>query len=244
MRLNALDLVDYRLGRWQDAIGNTKADHLIIDAPYSDRTHDGGRAGTIDGIDRVPVAAHYDSWGQQQVEEVCDWAAANVRQWIVSMTDHALWSVWERALLARGYYVFAPVVLVETGRSVRLCGDGPACWSTFLCVARPRTHAAMAWRALPGAYTVPASRDKMMGGKPLAAMRSIVRDYSDPGDTIVDLCAGNATTLLAAAELGRRAIGCEMDPETWAKGKKRLTDRLHLPLLDRRPREQRNAELF
>jgi site-specific DNA-methyltransferase (adenine-specific) len=60
------------------------------------------------------------------------------------------------------------------------------------------------------------------GAKPLALMRALVRDYSRPGDLIVDPFAGGATTLLAAAMEGRRAIGAECDPETFAKAVKRL----------------------
>jgi site-specific DNA-methyltransferase (adenine-specific) len=53
-------------------------------------------------------------------------------------------------------------------------------------------------------------------------MRAIIRDYTRPGDLIVDPCAGGATTLLAAAIEGRRCIGSEMDPETYAKAVRRL----------------------
>lgn len=79
---------------------------------------------------------------------------------------------------------------------------------------------------------MPRSADKMSGGKPLTAMRQIVRDYSDSGETIVDLCAGNATTLLAAALQGRKALGCEVNPQTWGVGRERLRDRLSVPLFD------------
>ena len=47
-------------------------------------------------------------------------------------------------------------------------------------------------------------------------MRALVRDYSRPGDLVCDPCAGGATTLIAAALEGRRAIGAELDPETYA----------------------------
>jgi site-specific DNA-methyltransferase (adenine-specific) len=53
-------------------------------------------------------------------------------------------------------------------------------------------------------------------------MRAVIRDYSRTGDLVCDPCAGGATTLLAAAMEGRRAIGAEMDPETFRKAVKRL----------------------
>jgi site-specific DNA-methyltransferase (adenine-specific) len=53
-------------------------------------------------------------------------------------------------------------------------------------------------------------------------MRAIVKDYSRPSDLIVDPFAGSGTTLIAAAIEGRRAIGAECDPETYAKAVKRI----------------------
>ncbi len=61
-----------------------------------------------------------------------------------------------------------------------------------------------------------------MGGKPLWLMRSLVRDYSRPGDLICDPCAGGGTTLLAAATEGRRAVGAEMDPKHYEIARKRF----------------------
>lgn len=61
-----------------------------------------------------------------------------------------------------------------------------------------------------------------MGGKPLWLMRAIVGDYTNPGDVVVDPCAGGGTTLIAAAELGCTAIGAELDPETYAKAQARI----------------------
>ena len=110
----------------------------------------------------------------------------------------------------------------------------------MLVVARPRTREAAKWRALPGAYVSHKTNDKMQRGKPLDVMRQIVRDYSNEGDSVVDLCAGYGTTLLAAAIEGRTAIGAEMDPETHAKATRRLYDHLHMPLFDGGHMEQGN----
>ena len=62
----------------------------------------------------------------------------------------------------------------------------------------------------------------MIGGKPLALMRAIVSDYSREGDLVCDPCMGAGTTLVAAVELGRRAIGCEPDAGRFELAAKRL----------------------
>ena len=77
---------------------------------------------------------------------------------------------------------------------------------------------------MPGAY-LPGAREKMdvVGGKPLWLMKAIVRDYTNKGDLVCDPCAGGATTLIAAASMGRKAVGAEVDPKTYAKAQKRIS---------------------
>lgn len=231
--MGAIHNVRLYQGRWQDTLADECADHLIIDAPYSDRVHASKfKSSSKDDANRKAVGESFASWGVDEIREVCAWAKDHVKHWVVSLTDHVLFPIWEQELFERGYLVFAPVILVETNRTVRLAGDGPACWATMMVVARPRGAEFLKWRSLPGAYVTHKTNDKMQGGKALEVMRQIVRDYSDKGDTIVDLCAGFGTTLLAAAIEGRRAVGAEVDPDTYAKARARMYERLHNPLFD------------
>ena len=48
--------------------------------------------------------------------------------------------------------------------------------------------------------------------KPLELIERLVRNSSKPGDFIFDPFAGSGTTILAAAKLGRRVIGCDNNP--------------------------------
>jgi site-specific DNA-methyltransferase (adenine-specific) len=48
--------------------------------------------------------------------------------------------------------------------------------------------------------------------KPVALFAYLIRTYSNPGDLVLDNCAGSGTTGLAAIETGRRAILMERDP--------------------------------
>lgn len=47
--------------------------------------------------------------------------------------------------------------------------------------------------------------------KPIDLMLRIIRNGSDPGDIVLDPFAGSGTTLRAAKDIGRRAIGIEID---------------------------------
>jgi len=135
-----------------------------------------------------------------------------------------------------GRYVFAPLPIVELGSRIRLSGDGPSTWTCWAIVSRPKTREMQRWGTLPGAYVTDreaiGSRP-VVGGKHLRAMRSIIRDYTRPGDLVCDPCAGGGTTLLAARMEGRRSIGAEMMPEHYDIARRRLA---HLPQgTDRQP---------
>ncbi len=58
--------------------------------------------------------------------------------------------------------------------------------------------------------------------KPLGIMRRLLAVHSRPGGTVLDFFAGSGTTGVAAAELGRRFILCDSNPEAIAVMKTRL----------------------
>lgn len=69
--------------------------------------------------------------------------------------------------------------------------------------------------------------------KPLKLMLSIIEDFTNPGDLIFDPFMGSGTTGVAALQLGRRFIGCEIDPGYFAIAEKRIkqaTAQMLLPL--------------
>jgi site-specific DNA-methyltransferase (adenine-specific) len=73
--------------------------------------------------------------------------------------------------------------------------------------AEARTHAPR--RALRG-------KDKHPTEKPLDLMLDLVSWFSDPGELVLDPCAGSGTTALACRLLGRSCLALERDPE-WAR---------------------------
>jgi SAM-dependent methyltransferase len=63
--------------------------------------------------------------------------------------------------------------------------------------------------------------DKYSAEKPLDLMLTIVSAFSDPGEIVLDLCAGVGTTILAARLLGRQGVGYEIDPRAAARAAER-----------------------
>jgi hypothetical protein len=195
-------------------------DALIVDAPYSARTHgahDVGTADLPDGSDRREI--DYSFWTPEDVTRFVEVWHPLTAGWIVSLTDTNLAPAWTAALEATGRYVFSPVACVEPGSRVRVAGDGPAQWSVWAIVARPRREPFSKWGSLPGAYVVPKGQARarasspVVGGKSSWLMERLVCDYSRPGDLVCDPCCGAGTTIRAALAYGRRAVGGDVSAE-------------------------------
>ncbi len=209
-------------GRWQDVLASTVCDALITDAPYGARTH-AAESTRADDVDVAGLTPTYAAWTPADVDEFVSSWSPRVTGWMASMTSHDLIPAWEAAYARVGRYCFAPVTALISGMSVRIQGDGPSSWTIYVVVARPRTKHAMNWGTLPGGYSGPRRAGAGGGrGKPDWLCNALVRDYSRPGDRVVDPMAGWATTLEAAVGNGRTAIGAEMDRAAYTEGVRRL----------------------
>lgn len=58
--------------------------------------------------------------------------------------------------------------------------------------------------------------------QPLGEVEQLVRDFSDPGDLVVDPCGGGFTTAVACHLLKRRCIACDVDRASVVLGQERL----------------------
>lgn len=234
-----------RHGDERIVLAGETCDLLCVDAPYSERTHqaysprtDVSTACERDAkwAARGGVRQHidYDAWTPERVRQfVWSWSP-RTRGWFVVISDDILGRVWQEELTRCERYVFPLIPFIEPGSRVRLGGDGPSCWTCWVVIAaRPRTHEFSKWGTLRGAYILPPGQsdpEMMIGGKPLWLMRALVRDYSRPGNIVCDPCAGNATTLIAAASEGRLGLGAELSASTYDGAQVRIASGYSLPL--------------
>jgi hypothetical protein len=189
---------------------------VITDPPYSERTHRNMRSGgTV--AEGGGSSIGYGSIDKEGIWEVVNWWMPWC-SFFVMFGDH-LTVQW--ALEAMGdtgeAITYPPVAWVKTNGPPRFSGDGPACSVEFIAIGRRRGKVARRHR--PGYYRGPIAGPKertVTGTKPLWLCRALVRDYSEPGDLILDPFAGSAAIVLAAAMEHRRGVGAEICAETHA----------------------------
>jgi DNA modification methylase len=58
--------------------------------------------------------------------------------------------------------------------------------------------------------------------KPVALMEYLIRTYTNEGDTVLDFTMGSGTTIVAALNTGRKAIGVEMDESYFRIAQQRI----------------------
>jgi site-specific DNA-methyltransferase (adenine-specific) len=60
--------------------------------------------------------------------------------------------------------------------------------------------------------------------KPVALYEYLIKTYTNPGDTVLDFCAGSGTTGVAAIRTGRNAILIEREPKYYEVMQKRIQE--------------------
>jgi len=60
--------------------------------------------------------------------------------------------------------------------------------------------------------------------KPVELLKTLIEIFTDPGDVVIDPCAGSGSTLVAAERLRRKAFGFEIKKEFWTKANQWLEE--------------------
>lgn len=83
---------------------------------------------------------------------------------------------------------------------------------------------------------VPPKRRVHTTQKPLQLMTDLVCAVTKPDDVVFDPCCGSGSTLVAAVQAGRRAIGMDLDEQNVANARRRLRE-----LKERKPKRMGSA---
>lgn len=195
-------------------------DVQIIDPPYSAHVHENAvTSGTVASGGPHEREFGFDPLTPGLREHIL-LAAAHVKRWSLVFTDELGMQAWIDGANAGAteYVRWLPWIRWS---QPQLSGDRPPSGAEIVLhfhAPRPK-GVRMHWNG-PGSLTHYARRcmrgsDKHPTEKPIDLMLDMVAYFSDPGETVLDMCAGSGTTALACRLLGRGCMAIEKDA-AWA----------------------------
>jgi site-specific DNA-methyltransferase (adenine-specific) len=199
--------------------------HVITDPPY--RRHVGvalpGKMGKLrDGKERMRDLG-YCALTQEMIDG-CAPHFSGAGRWVLVFSDVESCGDWRRTLVREGLRYARTGAWIRENTAPQFSGDRPAVGFEAITICHSKA-CRLKWNGggLPAVWRYPivhaSSSERAVGHttpKPLALMRKLIEQFTDPGELILDPFCGSGTTLRAAKDCGRRAIGIELE-EKWCE---------------------------
>jgi hypothetical protein len=151
------------------------------------------------------------------------------RRWVLAFCDVEGAHGWISDVKRSGLDYVRTGAWVKLGCTPQFTGDRPGSGYEAVVMGHPKGKKRWNGGGRQGVWSYPVvaphfAREERIHTtqKPLQLIRDLVSLFTDPGDLILDPFAGSATTLVAAYEQGRRAIGVEMDAKNAEAARRRL----------------------
>ena len=191
-------------------MADTSADCVITDPPYSDRTH--GQAKTNRGRGHGVKAVDFAAFTEAALSEVLTECGRVTRRWAIATVDYAHAFRLDQEP-PPGLRCLRVGVWVKPNPMPQISADRPGQgWEAIAFLHRADVKPAWHGGGRAGVWTYPVAQNQgHPTAKPLPMVQDWVRLFTDPNDVILDPFAGSGTTLRAAKDEGRRAIGVELD---------------------------------
>lgn len=192
------------------AMADRSVDCVITDPPYDARTHRGAKThkGSVRGI----KAIHFEPFTHERQVETFMELGRVTRRWVISTLATSTAFKFDLDP-PDGLRCLRVGVWVKPNPMPQISADRPGQgWEPVLFMHRADTKPTWHGGGKSGVWTFPVQQGHGHPTvKPLPMVADWVRLFTNPGDTILDPFAGSGTTLRAAKDEGRKAIGVELD---------------------------------
>ncbi len=190
------------------ALTDASVDAVVTDPPYDERTHAGARTTrgvkvADAGIDFAPLASM--GWVAEALRLTRRWALAFCSLEMLARYEAAAGTSWIRSGFWR-----------KPSAMPQLTGDRPAIGGEAVAIMHRPGRKRWNGGGRSAFWSCDVERGEARAHptqKPVLLMRELIRDFTDPGEVILDPFAGSGTTGEAALIEGRRVILCERVPE-------------------------------
>lgn len=205
------------------SMGDQSIDAIITDPPYSERTHQKASKPVANGKVSHGIDT-FASFTDERLYQAFDEMARLTRGWIISTLDYNHAFRFENEP-PKGMRQMRIGVWVKNNPTPQISGDRPAQgWEAISYLYKKDLRA---WWNAGGSHGNYVSNLATPTGhptpKPISMVSSFVERFTKPDETILDPFAGGGTTLIAARNLGRKAIGVEIEEKYCELIAKRLS---------------------
>jgi site-specific DNA-methyltransferase (adenine-specific) len=213
------------------SLPDKSVDVCIADPPYEEQAHTAQRRvknpGTGGQVCVEPL--EFDKMSGEERRMVAIEIARVCGRALVFCQAEAI-TKWQRAFNAAGIPYRRAMPWVKTNASPNFSGQFPGqSWEAIIYAKHPSApRPPCGGRAWYMRSNIDHPRFHQTE-KPMELMRSIIRDFVNPGETIIDPYAGSGTTIVAAKMLGHDATGWELDPAMAEKARRRLNGCARMP---------------
>ena len=208
-------------------------DHVITDPPYDEATHSGARTNARGKSGKI--GQRLLSGGSERKFAPVDlnmikalFTAANAARWTIATLAYQHTARLEQdAPYGLRFVRFG--IWVKPDGMPQISGDRPAMgWESVAILHHAENK--MRWNGggSRAVWTHNVARGHHPTQKPLGLLLDLIQQFTDPGDLILDPFMGSGTTLRAAKDLGRRAIGIEAEERYCEIAVKRLAQEVLL----------------
>lgn len=185
-------------------------DLVLTDPPYTERTHKNAKSNRAVGSGRSDIKFH--AFTDTALTAALGEAGRLTRGWVIATLDYAHAFKLEQAPPV-GLKVPRIGVWVKTNPMPQISADRPAQgWEAIAYMHRDDTKIAWNGGGKHGNFVLPTAQGfGHPTSKPVSMLETMVERFTNPGGVVLDPFAGSGSTLRAAKNLGRKAIGFEIE---------------------------------
>lgn len=225
-------------------------DHIITDPPYEEFLHQSNKKNTQMRL--KDGSTPFNDFGFDSIEDIREpfLSLVDARGWLLAFCVVEGVYRWSEAIKQAGLKYKRACIWIKPDGTPQFNGQCPGvgyeCFVAAWCGA-----GISRWNGggKHGTYTVnKASHDKASTHpteKPVKLMDTLVFDFTNTGDVVLDPFMGSGTTGVSCVKAGRRFIGIEMDEKHFDVACKRIEEAYNQPdmFMVKEEKKQKQTEL-
>ena len=191
---------------------------VCTDPPYGEQTHKGAESASYDRSGNIKERRKLVTFSSLTIDDIrarFDEAARVAGHWFIATMEFRHAAALE-VLPPSGCRFIRMGVWTKPNGAPQITGDRPAQGWEAIAVMHKSGNGRLKWHGGGRSSVFHHAVERNAAyptQKPLSLIREFVTLFSDPGDLVLDPFCGSGTTLVAALERGRRAIGIDISAE-------------------------------